>query len=94
MSDIEQPIDACLFGNQKMVTILLIGGTNVNGGDSVGTTPLGAAMANGQTSIVRSLLASKHIMLDGVNSWDNTGLHGACWKNSSDCVKLFLAHPS
>ena len=80
------------FGNVRRVTELLQTGAPINWSTSDGydRTALHGACYYNRAAVVKVLL--KHNPL--INQQDclgETPLHFACWKGSTDCLKLLLA---
>ena len=95
MADMEQFVKACYNDSVDVVERMISEGVDVNGRNNNGCPALCWAMFNNSVRTVRLLLASSNIRLDNRDSnHGKTGLHYACEKDNTECVRMFLAHPA
>jgi len=84
----------CGYGNVIEVNRMISEGLDVNSLGKEGVTGLMGAMHMNNTEVSRILLGCNNIKIDIKNSHGWTALHAAGYKNSIECVKLFLEHPT
>jgi len=95
MADTNKFVNACRYNNVSVVRQMLDRGQDVNARDRTGFPGLYLAMWHNHTDCVAALLGTRNIMLDSTYSYSEwTGLHIACYHNSVESVRLFLAHPA
>ncbi|KAE8392553.1 ankyrin repeat-containing domain protein [Aspergillus alliaceus] len=79
-------------GTERVVSLLLQRGVNVNVQDSRGHTPLHIAAQHGHLGVVRLLLATEQIDVNARDHNGSTPLHMASEKGHVDVVQLLVAH--
>ncbi|CAJ1099281.1 E3 ubiquitin-protein ligase MIB2-like isoform X1 [Octopus vulgaris] len=78
--------------NLEVVELLLSRGSDINGKDYYGSTPLHLAAANDRRDGVAFLLKQTDVEVNPRDEDGRTPLHVACWRGNLHTVELLLGH--
>jgi len=82
---------ASFFGIVEVVAALIeVGGSDINGGDSCGRTPLLCAAHNGHEEVVKILLGQGEVNPDKADKWGRTPLLHAAQNGHEGVVRVLL----